>query len=219
MKTCIAIALLALFAAGCSKDEDKGGGAASASAASSAPPPASATQAAAAPSAAASASAAPLVNRADCPKGSVGPGTFDKPCEAKGATTRMMDVAWTGKYDDKGAPQFKVTNKASQTILYGRIVVYFYDKSGKQLDVKDAEGKTKPYQPCGGNIFSGVMKAGEKATISFSCVKKEHVPDGTAAIEAEMQTVGFADASGDKSDLYWRNNDLAPEQRKKGGAK
>jgi hypothetical protein len=129
-----------------------------------------------------------------------------------------MDVAWNGKTDDKG-PQFKVTNKSPATILYGRIVVYFYDKAGKQLDVKDSEGKAKPSQACGGNIFSGVMKPGEKAVITFSCVKKDVVPDGAAAIEGEMQTVGYANAAGDKSDLYWRNNDLAPEQRKKGGIK
>ncbi len=215
MKISTAIVCASLALAACSKDEDKNNAAASASAAKSAePPPSAAPTASAAPSA----SAAPLANNPNCPKGSEGPGTFDKPCAAKGAQ-RMMEAIWNGKYDDKGAPQFKVQNKSPQTILYGRIAVYFYDKTGKQLDVKDSEGKTKPYQPCGGNIFSGVMKAGEKAVISFSCVKKENVPDGTAAIEGEMQGVGFADASGDKNSLYWKNDDLAPDQRKKGGVK
>jgi len=133
----------------------------------------------------------------------------------------MMDVTWNAKTDDKG-PFFKVTNKSTMTILYGKIAVYFYDKSGKQLDVADASqtppGKT-PYRTCAGNIFSGVMKPAEKATIQFSCVKKENVPDGTSAIEAEMQVVGFANDSDKKADTYWKNTDITPDARKKGGVK
>ena len=68
-------------------------------------------------------------------------------------------------------------------------------------------------------IFSGVMKPGEKAVITFSCVEKKHVPEGTAAIEAEMQVVGFADASEKKADTYWKNTDITPDARKKGGVK
>jgi hypothetical protein len=129
-----------------------------------------------------------------------------------------MDVVSTGKSDDKGNPQFKVTNKSPAVILYGRVVVYFYDKTGKQLEIKDANGgKPHTYQPCGGNIFGGVMKVNERAVISFSCVKKENVPDGTAAIEAEMQSVGFADSTEKKSEFYWKNDDLAPDTRKKAG--
>ncbi len=132
-----------------------------------------------------------------------------------------MDVAWTGKMDDKG-PFFKVTNKSKLVILYGKIAVYFYDKAGKQLDVPAASGasdKARPYHTCGGNMFGGVMKAGEKAVLTFSCVKKERVPDGTTAIEAEMQMVGFADSSEKTVDYYWRNNDLTPDTRKKVGKK
>ena len=62
------------------------------------------------------------------------------------------------------------------------------------------------------------MKAGEKAVVQFSCVKKEHVPEGTAAIEAEMQSVGFADASEKKVDFYWTNPTLVPDVRKKGSS-
>lgn len=204
--------ILALALAACSKEENKPGASApSASAApvASTPPPVA--------SSAPSASASAMVPKGDCPKGSSGEGSFDKPCEAKG-NAREMEVAWTGKTDDKG-PHFRVTNKASRPILYGRIAVFFYDKAGKQLEVKDSEGKTRPYQACGGNIFSGVMKAGEKAVLTFSCVKKEHVPEGTAAIEGEMQMVGFSDATEKKSELYWRNAELAPDTRKKGGVK
>jgi hypothetical protein len=63
------------------------------------------------------------------------------------------------------------------------------------------------------------MKPGEKAVITFSCVKKEHVPEGAKAIEGELQIVGFADATEKKSEYYWRNNDLVPDARPKGGVK
>ena len=210
--------MVAALTMGCSKDAEKSG----AGAAKSAEPAPSATPSAP-PSAApppASASAAAAEPHHDCPKGSTGEGSFAKPCEAKG-NARMMDAAWSGKTDDKG-PFFKVTNKSPSTILYGKIAVYFYDKAGKQLDVMDTAAtppKPVPYRTCAGNIFSGVMKPAEKATIQFSCVKKEHVPEGTAAIEAEMQTVGFSDASEKKVDFYWTNKDLVPDARKKGGVK
>ena len=197
---------------GCS-EEAKPAGSASASA-KPAPKP-STTTSAAAP--APSASAAPLPDRSDCPKDSKGPGTLEKPCEGKGEA-RMMEVKWNGKIDDKG-PYFNVTNKSPAVILYGKIAVYFYDKDGKQLPVKDAAApdKTLPFQTCFGNIFSGVMKVNEKALLTFSCVKKEVVPEGTVAIEAEMLTVGFSDSSEKKSEFYWTNRELAPEVRKKGG--
>jgi hypothetical protein len=137
----------------------------------------------------------------------------------------MMEVAWTGKMDDKG-PSFRVVNKSPSTILYGRIAVYFYDKSGKQLDAVSSDpaaagdgGKARPFHSCGGNMFQGVMKPAEKAVITFSCVGKSDVPAGATAIEAEMQWVGFADASEKKVDAYWRNADLTPDVRKKGGVK
>ena len=175
-------------------------------------PPASA---AAAPP---SASAAPSGPVHDCPTGSTGDGTLSKPCEATGKA-RMMEATWTGKITD-GGPSFKVINKSKSVILYGKIVVYFYDKAGKQLEVKGSDGKPHPNQVCAGNLFGGVMKAGEKATMdNFSCVKKEIVPEGAAAIEAEMQMVGFADQTEKKSEYYWRNNDLTPDTRPKGGVK
>jgi len=193
------LACAAALVFGCDKEEDK-----PASSVDAAPP----AVASAAP--APSASAAPPV---DCPTGSSGEGSFYKPCDASGKL-RMMEAAWTGKTDDKG-PFFKITNKSPSTILYGKIAVYFYDKANKQVSAKDGS----PYHGCGGNMFGGVMKPAEKATIQFSCMKKENIPDGVSSIEAEMQVVGFTDASGQKVTYYWRNNDLAPDARKKGGVK
>ncbi len=185
------------------------------SASAATPPPTVSAAPAPAPTPAPTASATGPIH--DCPAGSAGDATLAKPCDAKG-NARMMEVTWTGKMAD-GGPQFRVVNKSPSVILYGKFLAYFYDKAGKQLDVMDATGKPHPYQTCVGNLFSGIMKPAEKAVITFSCVKKEHVPEGAVAIEGEMQMVGFADASEKKSEYYWRNNDLTPEKRAKGGVK
>lgn len=152
-----------------------------------------------------------------CPKGSEGTGTFKDPCVAKGKQ-RIMEVTWTGKMDDKG-PSFRVVNKTELEILYGKIAVYFYDKAGKQLKVAGHESDAPDKQLCAGNIFAGPMKPGERAVITFSCVAKRHVPEGTEAIEAEMTMVGFTGKDSDKSDTYWKNVDLIPDARPKGGIK
>jgi hypothetical protein len=207
--------LIALSLAGCSKEEAKP----EAPAASAVPEaaPSVAPSASAAPSAAPSATAEAPEPHHDCPAKSTGVGSFDKPCEATGGA-RVMAVKWK-KTDDKG-PSFNVKNTSSLTILYGKIAVYFYDKSGKQLEVPaDDSQKARPFHTCAGNIFQGVMKPSESAVITFSCVPKRVIPDGTEAIEAEMQMVGFADASEKKNDFYWRNMDLTPNARKKGGVK
>jgi hypothetical protein len=130
-----------------------------------------------------------------------------------------MTAEATGKADEKGNPQFRIVNKHTATILYGKVTAYFYDKSGKQLEVKNPDGKAFKHIGCGGNIFGGVMKPNEKAVVSFSCIKKDSVPEGTAAPEAEISVVGFSDAEGKKSEFYWKNDDLVPDDRKKGGVK
>jgi hypothetical protein len=203
--------MAAAGAAGC--DEDASKSTAPSASAAAAPPPAS-TPAPTAAAPTATASAGPVH---DCPPGSAGDGTLGKPCDAKG-NARTMEVQWTGKTTDAG-PSFRVINKSTATILYGKIVVYFYDKAGKQLEVKEPTGKNRPNHTCTGNLFGGVMKPAEKAVINFSCVKKDHVPEGTDKIEAEMQMVGFADATEKKSEYFWRNSDLTPDARPKGGVK
>jgi hypothetical protein len=202
-----------LLAGACDDEQPKS---AAPSAQSAAPPPPASAPAPSAPAPApppASASAP----KHDCPAGTTGEGSTTKPCDAKG-NARTMEVTWTGKMTDTGPP-FRVVNKSPSVILYGKIVVYFYDKAGKQLEVKDSSGKGHPNHACTGNLFGGVMKPAEKAVITFSCVKKENVPEGTDKVEAEMQMVGFADASEKKSEYFWRNQDLTPDTRPKGGVK
>lgn len=201
--------------AACSKETPSAADAAAASA-SAAPAPTPSASVAAAPSA----SAAPEPHH-DCPAGSTGIGSFSHPCEAKG-NARMVTLTWTGKNDKDGSPWFNTVSKSDKPMLYGRLAVYFYDKSGKQIDVKEAQegsDKTHAYHNCGGNVFSGGLNPAEHARYTFSCVKKADVPDGAAAIEAEAIEVGFAQPDLKKNDFYWRNPDLAPEKRAKGGVK
>lgn len=211
---------IALALAGCSKEEAKPQAPAPSASPEAAPSAAPSASASAAPSAAPSSTASEATEpHHDCPAKSSGVGTFDKPCEASGGL-RMMTVKWT-KTDDKG-PSFSIKNIGKATILYGKIAVYFYDKTGKQLDVTDdsqAPPKTKPFHSCSGNFFQGVMKPSESAVLTFSCVPKKVIPEGTATIEGEMQMVGFADATEKKNDFYWRNMDLTPNARRKGGVK
>jgi hypothetical protein len=179
-------------------------------------PSAAAAVAAPAPAPTPSTPPAPPKLRDDCPKGSSGVGTSAEPCLGSG-DARMMEVQYTGKTTDQG-PKFSIVNKSNQQILFGALVAYFYDKAGKQLQVKSGD-KTKPFQTCSGNIFAGAVKPGEKIFMFFSCVKKENVPEGTDAIEAEVKTVGFADESGKKNEFYWSNPDLAPNERPKTSGK
>jgi len=174
----------------------------SASVAAVAPPPAPVPQ--------------PPKLRDDCPDGSSGVGTQAEPCLGKG-DSRMMEVTYTGKTTDEG-PKFSVVNKSKNPILFGSLVAYFYDKAGKQLDVT-VDGKPRPMQPCSGRIFAGTVKPGEKIFMFFSCVKKAHVPEGTASIQAEVKSVGFTDDVGKESIFYWSNPDLAPEKRAKSDPK
>jgi hypothetical protein len=217
-KALLLVAALAVVLAACSKDESSAGPAASASASTA---PAASASASASPPASTPAPIAstPPEPPHDCPPDSTGAGSFTKPCEAKGKS-RLMDVKWT-KTGDSG-PSFAITNKGKTVIVWGKIAVYFYDKSGKQLDVVDESvtpSVTRHFHTCSGSFFGGVMNPAEREVLTFSCVPKKVIPDGTATIEGEMQMVGFADATGKKVDYYWRNADLTPDARPKGGAK
>lgn len=201
-------AALAVSLTACEKEEPKP----AAPSASTAPPVASTPPVV---------SAAPVASAPErkpvhpCPEHSTGKGTFDDPCKATGKS-RMMDVSWNKKIDEKG-PTFKIINNAKLEVLYGKIVVYFYDKAGKQIEIAGGD-KPRKRLMCAGNIFGGAVKPGEKIFMNFSCVKKDDVPKGAVNIEGEITVVGFTDDQG-KNDTYWRNDDLAPEDRPKGGIK
>jgi hypothetical protein len=199
--------MFAVGLVGCEKEPEKAAAPSATPAVVSAPPPAA--------SAAPVASTPPRKPSHPCPEGSSGVGTFDDPCKAKGKK-RIMDVTWDKKIGDKG-PTFKIVNNAKLEILYGKIVVWFYDAKGKLIEISGGD-KPRHRLTCAGDIFAGAVKPGEKVFMNFSCVKKDDVPKNAKDIEGEIQVVGFTDDTG-KSDTFWRNDDLAPEERPKGGVK
>src|SRR5215471_111624 len=119
---CVAV-LLTMYLVGCDKEK------------ATPPAPSASAPAASAPAAGEAASAAPVASAPEkkpshpCPEGSTGKGTFEDPCKAKGKT-RIMEVTWNKKIGDKG-PTFQIVSKAKIDVVYGKVVVYFYDKAGK----------------------------------------------------------------------------------------
>jgi hypothetical protein len=200
-------AALAVCLVGCDKEQAKPAPSAAPPAVSTPPPPP--------PSAAPAASVVERKPSHPCPEGSSGKGTFEDACKAKGKK-RIMDVTWDKKIGDKG-PTFKIVNNAKLEVLYGKIVVWFYDNKGKLIEIAGGD-KPRHRLTCAGDIFAGAVKPGEKVFMNFSCVKKDDVPKNAKDIEGEIQVVGFTDDTG-KSDTFWRNDDLAPEERPKGGIK
>lgn len=215
MGTSLRTAAVAVLLLGCSKDQpttQTQGSTSASAAATTAPAPS--------PSVSTTASVSAPEPHHDCPPKSSGIGSLAQPCMAKG-NERLMTVKWTKPTDETEGPAFSITNKSKLVVIYGKIDVYFYDKSGKQLDATPDTSVTPPkarhFHTCSGSFFQGVMQPGENAVLTFSCVPKKAVPEGAATIEAEMETVGFADSTGQKVDFYWRNPDLAPDVRAKGG--
>jgi hypothetical protein len=206
--TAIVVGLLSSFLLlGCG-DESGAAGSASASAA-----PAPTPKPTPKPTVSAAPSAEPdAPPRADCPKDSKGGGTQRQPCEASG-DKRFMEVKYL-RIEDKG-PAFNVRNTSDATVNYGEVQIYFYDKAGKQIATKDNK---KKLTCAGAKLFDGPMKKGDFFKINFTCLPKDGVPDGVDTIEAEIDMVDIADKADDKKvDLYWRNKDLAPDERPKGG--
>jgi hypothetical protein len=209
LRAATVLSALAMLSLGC---EEPAGAPAAASASASSAAPAAAPP----PTATASATAEAPKPSHPCPEGSEGKGTQKEPCVASGAA-RILEVTWMKKITDKG-PKFRVKSKAKVPILYGDVLIYFYDAAGKQLEV-EVGGKTKKRVQCAGNIFAGAVKPGEGFALFFSCASKKIIPEGATAIEAELRTAGFPDASGNRSDTFWRNDDLTPDERPKGGVK
>ena len=133
----------------------------------------------------------------------------------------MMESKWK-KTDDSG-PSFAVTNKSKLVILYGKIAVYFYDKAGKQLAVHGRQ-RDSAQDPPVPHLLRQLLRRrdearGERGAHVLVRARRASSPTGRRPIEAEMQMVGFADASEKKVDFYWRNSDLTPDARPKGGVK
>jgi hypothetical protein len=191
-----ALACVALIPLACNKGADPSAGATTATTPSADPP---AATPAAAP-------AKPAGN--PCPAGATkGTGTSADPCLATGSN-RAIQVTWTGKTGQRA--EFTLKNVSGKAITNISSNVYYYDKAGKVLTVKN--GHMVP-----GWTGAFALGANETKTQEMGLLKAE-IPAGAAAIEAETQAVQF-DTGEFGKDVYWANYDLSAYDRPKGGAK
>jgi hypothetical protein len=145
------------------------------------------------------ATAAPAV--AKCPVGSSLDGTN---CKASGGY-RLGRLTWNGAIADT-AQSLMLRNVSGAVLKNGSVTVWFYDKTGRRLDVAGAKKYVIP-----GDAFGSAVKVGETRNITFP-LAKSGVPDGTAQIEAEITKATLVNPDGTDGPL-WTNNDLNSDDR------
>ena len=160
-------------------------------------------------------SASAAAPAAACPDGSSGEGTVMSPCKAASPASRMMEVKWTGKIGSKG-PIFSVKNNATRAISQGDVRVWFYDASGKQLDVAHMLGmgdRTFKYFWTSGAVFGDGINPGASAEVELG-QGPAMFPAGAVNAEAEAVRVCFATGKPDwDCDVNWENPALKTDAR------
>jgi hypothetical protein len=138
---------------------------------------------------------------AKCPAGSSTDGVN---CKATGQG-RVAAMSWNGTLGDT-AQVLTLRNTSGMVLKGGAVSVWFYDKTGKRLDVAGA----KKYA-LAGDAFGSNIRAGETRTITFP-LSKTGVPDGAAEIEGEVVKVTLVNPDGSDGPL-WKNDDLNADER------
>ncbi|HEY5241288.1 MAG TPA: hypothetical protein VIJ22_07480 [Polyangiaceae bacterium] len=136
-----------------------------------------------------------------CPAGSSTDGVN---CKATGQG-RVAAMSWNGTLGDT-AQVLTLRNTSGMALKGGAVSVWFYDKTGKRLDVAGA----KKYA-LAGDAFGSNIRAGETRTITFP-LSKTGVPDGTAEMEAEVVKVTLVNPDGTDGP-FWKNDDLNADER------
>jgi hypothetical protein len=149
------------------------------------------------------ASAAPTPAAAKCPAGSAMDATGTS-CKATG-TGRVASMTWNGVLGDN-AQVVSLRNRSGMVLKAGSVSVWFYDRTGKRLDVAGAKKYALP-----GDAFGAPIKVGETRNITFP-LSKAGVPDGTAEIEAEVVKVTLVNGDGTDGP-GWKNDDLNVDER------
>ena len=139
---------------------------------------------------------------AKCPAGSTMDATSN--CKATGAG-RVAFVRWNGALGDN-AQIVNLRNISGMAMKNGTVSVWFYDRTGKRLDVAGAKKYT-----LAGDAFGSNVKVGESRNITFP-LSKAGVPDGTAEIEGEVVKATLVNADGTDGP-GWKNDDLAADER------
>jgi len=148
---------------------------------------------------AAPASAAPAA--AKCPAGASMDATS---CKSTGPG-RVATLSWNGTLGDTGQV-FTLRNTSGMGMKAGTVSLWFYDKSGKRLDVVGAKKYAAP-----GDAFGSNVKAGESRNLTIA-LSKSGIPDGTAEIEGEIVKVTLVNADGTDG-FGWKNDDLNADER------
>ncbi len=151
--------------------------------------------------AASAAPAPPTPAAAKCPAGSGMDGTS---CKATGQG-RVARLTWNGTFGDT-AQVLTLRNMSGMSLKGGSVTVWFYDRTGKRLDVAGAKKYALP-----GDAFGSTIKVGETRTITFP-LSKTGVPDGTAMMEGEVVKATVVNADGSDGP-GWKNDDLNSDDR------
>jgi hypothetical protein len=153
-------------------------------------------------SATATATAAPAPS---CPSGSAVAGNF---CKAAGQS-RIATITWAGAVSDSG-PTLTAKNTSSFGLKNATVSLWFYDRSGKRLDVAG----TKKYSSSA-DVLGGTFAAGASKDTTFNFLKA-NIPTGTAEIEGEIVAATLVKSDGTEG-LTWKNDDLNADDRAMAG--
>ena len=117
-------------------------------------------------------------------------------------------MRWTGLTADKG-PTFSVTNTSGLTLKTATASLWFYDKTGKRLDVIGAK---KYSTPASADAFGSTpLKPSETRDLNIS-FSANNVPTGAVEIEAEIVRATVVKADGTEG-AAWHNDDLNADAR------
>jgi hypothetical protein len=136
-----------------------------------------------------------------CPAGSTGDAIN---CKASGGA-RVGRLTWNGTLGDT-AQSLTLRNVSGTVLKGGSVTVWFYDKTGRRLDVAGAKKYAVP-----GDAFGSAVKVAETRTITFP-LSRSGVPDGTAQIEAEVTKATLVNPDGTDGPV-WQNDDLNSDDR------
>jgi hypothetical protein len=138
---------------------------------------------------------------AGCPGGSSPDGVN---CKA-GGRTRIAAVTWNGAFGDS-AQVVSVKNLSNATLKNGTIALWFYDRTGKRLDIAGAKKYATP-----GDGFGATFKPLETRNVNVN-LSKSGVPDGAAMIEGEVVRATVVNLDGSDGPT-WHNDDLNADDR------
>lgn len=208
-RTIIAAAVLGVALMGCGSETQATG---SATTSAKPAPSASGKPSAAAQTPSAAPSAASTENACQKKKLTAGgTGDMGDKCKYSG---EILTAKYTGKIDDHGAV-FEITNPWPEEVnMLTEAALYYYDKSGKQLSVKQGDATKKA------NFLTNaeVKLAGNKASEVSLGWPKSDLPKDVDSVELVIMSFGW-DLGEGKGAYFVSTDNKYTEERAKGGGK